>query len=355
MRTTSTDGSVTDFYVKVYGGSQPIYGSSLETSDWGCGASYQSQWHTSQWQAEAWISWTISTSQINKQGRTQFELKSSRDGTQPNGAEFISLYMADSNYDPCLSVSYTFVFDKRWAVIVCGGCAGGPQQEDFENQIAETYTTLLSLGFSSADIYYLDIITPRDVTGDGVNDVDAYSSKSNVQYAITSWLKSRSDSNDLCFVYLVNHGGDGGYFYLDSNNDGDIGDPGDYIRDYELDSWLDQVTYNILVFVLEACYSGDFIDNLSQASRIVVTSADGDHPAGPDPGTDWPAFSHTFIPNLVSHCVSDAFNIASAHVENVRPDQNPLLDDNGDGIGHEGPLPNGNDGFLAFGVRLGAN
>jgi len=351
MKTTSSDGSATDFYVKVYGGTQPIYGSSLETGDWGCGTSYQSQWYTSNWQANTWISWSISTSQVNKQGRTQFELKSSREGTAPTGTEYISLYMADSNYDPYLSVSYY----ERWAVIVCGGGRYESQQEDFENEIDEVYRTLLSLGHTSDSIYYLNVITPKDANGDGINDVDAYASKSNVQSAITSWLKSNSDSNDLCFIYLVNHGGNGGYFYLDSNNDGviEVTDPNEYIRPSEMDSWLDQVTYNVTVCTIEACFSGDFIPDLSLTKRIVITSADGDHEAGPDPGTDWPAFSHTFIPNLIGHTVAQAFNIASAHVESVRPDQNPLLDDNGDHVGHEGPVPNGNDGNLASGTRLG--
>jgi len=361
MKTTSTDGSVTDFYVKVYGGTQPIYGSSLETGDWGCGTSYQSQWYTSNWQANTWISWSISTSQVNKQGRTQFELKSSREGTAPTGSEYISLYMADSDYDPYLSLSYTFIFTNRWAVIVCGGGRLENQQEDFENEIDETYRTLLSLGFTSTSIYYLNVITPRDANGDGINDVDAYASKTNVQSAITSWLKSKSGSNDLCFIYLVNHGMDGGYFFLDSNNNGyiNITDPNEYIRPNELDSWLDQVTYNVLFCTIEACFSGDFIPNLSQTNRIIVTSCDGDHPAYPDPGTDWPAFSHTFIPQLIGHTVGNAFNTAYTHVETVVPSyygdhQYPLLDDNGDGVGHRGSLPNGNDGtWYALIIQLG--
>jgi hypothetical protein len=354
MKTTSTDGSATDFYVKVYGGTQPIYGSSLGTGDWGCGSSYQSQWYTSNWQANTWISWSISTSQVNEQGRTQFELKSSREGTQPSGSEYISLYMADSNYDPYLSVSFTAVtFDDQWAIIVCGGANGGSQQEDFENEIDEVYTTLLDVGYTSSSIYYLNVVTPRDSDGDGNNDVDAYASKNNVQSAITSWLDSRSDSDDLCFIYLVDHGSDGGYFCLDSNNDGDITDPGDNITSTELDSWFDQVSYKALICTIEACWSGDFIPNLSLTNRVVITSADGSHSAGPDPGTDWPAFSHTFIPNLESYTVGDAFNIASAHVESVLPNQNPLLDDNGDGTGHEGPIPNGNDGGLSFQIQIG--
>ncbi len=249
------------------------------------------------------------------------------------------------------AATYTPDSIQTWAVLVCGGSSGGSQQEDFENQIAEAYNTLLSRAYDSDHIYYLDIIYPRDVTGDSVNDVDARSSKVNVEHAITTWLGSHSDDNDVCFLYLVNHGGNGGYFYLDSNGDGDLNDPDDYIRDYEVASWIAQVEYGELIFVLEACFAGDFIDDLSQTGRIIACSTDGNHYAWPDPGTDWPAFSHTFFPRLESmDSIGEAFNVAYQHVRQVRPYQYPILDDNGDGVGHYGPLPNGGDGNLALSI-----
>jgi hypothetical protein len=41
--------------------------------------------------------------------------------------------------------------------------------------------------------------------------------------------------------------------------------------------------------------------------------------------------------------MSEAFNYASA--QDSRP-ETPLYDDNGDGIGHSGPVPSGGDGTL---------
>lgn len=355
LKTTGEDKSVTDFNVKVYGGSQPIYGSSLESNDWGCGSLYVCQWSTSNWKTLTWITLSIPTSQVNKQGRTQFKLNSSREGTTPTGWECMVFYSADSNHDPFLYVSYTtVVIDKRWAVIVCGGSRYGNLQEDFENEIDETYKTLLSLGFTSTSIDYLNVITPRDSNGDGINDVGAYASKSNVQSAITSWLKSKSDSNDECFIYLVNHGGSGGKFYLDSNNDGyvDDTDPNEWILPSELDGWLDQVTYYIMFCTMEACYSGAIINSVSQTNRVVITSSDADHLAAADAGIHYPAFSHTFIPKLIGNTVGAAFVIAYDHVKDNVPSincgQNPLLDDNGDKVGHGGQLPNGGDGNLAI-------
>ncbi|MDH5448176.1 MAG: dockerin type I domain-containing protein [Candidatus Bathyarchaeota archaeon] len=246
--------------------------------------------------------------------------------------------LASSNIASISAAIYTPNSIQTWAVIVCGGSSGGSQQEDFENEIAEAYNTLLSRAYDADHIYYLDITFPRDVTGDGINDVDAVSNKANVQNAITSWLKTRSDSNDVCFLYLVNHG-DVDAFTI----------PGGPIYAYEMAGWLFHVTYGELIFTLEACHSGSFIDELSETNRIIVSSCEANELAWPDPNTDWPAFSHTFFQRLAAmDSIGDAFNVAYQHVIQVRPTQHPTLDDNGDEVGHRGPLPNGGDGNLAL-------
>jgi hypothetical protein len=253
----------------------------------------------------------------------------------------LEILLVFSNVSSVSAATYTPSSVQAWAVIVCGGSSGGSQQEDFENEIAEAYNVLLSRAFSADHVYYLDIQYPRDVTGDGINDVDAPSNKTNVQFAITTWLASHSDSNDICFLYFVNHGADGGMFYIN----------GLYIYSSEMASWLSTVHYGRLIFTMDACYSGDFIHDLSQANRIIACSTDGDHVAGPDPGTDWPAFSHTFFARLSSKdSIGKAFNVAYQHVRQVNSYQYPVLDDNADGVGHGGPLPNGGDGNLALAI-----
>ena len=249
----------------------------------------------------------------------------------------VVLFLASSSIASVAAAVYTPNSIQTWAVLVCGGSSGGSQQEDFENQIAEAYNVLLQRAYDPDHIYYLDIIYPRDVTNDGVNDVDAISNKANVENAITRWLKTHSDSNDICFVYLVNHGGTN-TFQL----------PGGPIYDYEMAGWVFHVTCGELIFTLEACRSGSFIDEMSDADRIVISSCEANEYAWPDPGTDWPAFSHTFFQRLAAKdSIGDAFNVAYQH---VIPNQHPNLDDNGDGVGHRGSLPNGGDGNLALNI-----
>jgi len=107
-----SDYSDTDFTIEVYGGSQPIYGDSLDSGDWGCGTSYQSGVSTSTFdEPEEELSFSISPYQINVQGRTQFEIRSSREGTQPSGDEYVELCTGDYYYHPpYLTVSYTTEF-----------------------------------------------------------------------------------------------------------------------------------------------------------------------------------------------------------------------------------------------------
>lgn len=107
---TKSDYSDVDFSVKIMGGNQPLYGSGLEVSDWGCGESEVNAWNTVNYPGDGvYINLTISPDQINKVGRTQFELKSSREGYVPSrGAlESIYFYSGDSTGNgPKLEVAY---------------------------------------------------------------------------------------------------------------------------------------------------------------------------------------------------------------------------------------------------------
>lgn len=93
LKTLGLDTVLYDFDVRVMGGSQPLYGSSLETADWDCGTTEVATWSTSDYPGDdIYINITIPTDQVNVEGRTQFELKSDREGTPPTHAEIIAFY-----------------------------------------------------------------------------------------------------------------------------------------------------------------------------------------------------------------------------------------------------------------------
>jgi hypothetical protein len=86
---TSANHSTVDFVEKVMGGIQPICGSSLEVADWNCGTAEVASWPYSSYPGDnVYINITIPSGQINTEGRTQFELKSDREGTAPSNSEY---------------------------------------------------------------------------------------------------------------------------------------------------------------------------------------------------------------------------------------------------------------------------
>lgn len=71
---------------------------------------------------------------------------------------------------------------------------------------------------------------------------------------------------------------------------------------------------------------------------------------------NWECFSLPFWRQIQSgHSVARSFNRAVEVIQTQRIPQDPLLDDNGDVIGHTGPLPNGGDGDVAFHLYIGSS
>jgi hypothetical protein len=143
-----TDNSDTDFVIKIMGGEQPLFGDNLEANEWGCGDSTTTTWDTANYPGDdVYIDVTIPKSQINKAGRTQFELKSRREGIRPDGNEYVLFYSGDSaGNEPKLEVTY-YTIEKDWS-------KRRPSATTFFNETIASYAhneySSMSL---SADVY----------------------------------------------------------------------------------------------------------------------------------------------------------------------------------------------------------
>lgn len=96
---------IEDFSVEIWNLS---YGSSLTTADWPINGEYQTDLlNTTTASSGQWYSAGISPDAINKQGRTQFQLNSSRNGTAPavGAIELVSLYSGNSASPPYLQIT----------------------------------------------------------------------------------------------------------------------------------------------------------------------------------------------------------------------------------------------------------
>ena len=128
------------------------------------------------------------------------------------------------------------------------------------------------------------------------------------------------------------------------------------IYDYELANYVSGIDAK-MYFLLQPCNSGGFIDDLSGDNRVIMTASRGMEPAdswiGPirwalnfeEDGDD---NDDGFI------SFEEAYNHAAEFVTNQYNDEfMPLIDDNGDGVGHHytdagfDPSTPGEDGYLA--------
>jgi len=250
------------------------------------------------------------------------------------------------------------VVSSGYFIIVAGNRRDNDLLSGINYGCNQVYRILKDSGFSSDNIYYMN--QPecgyQDVDGDGKNDIDAWASSSNLQWVIETWAASRVGPAQPLFLYLFDHGGSD-VFAID--------DP-DLLYSSQLATWLDNLetaTGAPICVIYAACHSGSFIDDLSRTGRVVVTSCRLDEFSFTLSGGVWEAFSMPFWNYIKSgHSVGSSFNYAYSIVApkwfwqywwpwSARA-QTPLLDDNGDGIGHGGPIPNGGDGYLANNLHI---
>ena len=276
------------------------------------------------------------------------------------GAWFDDILVKDDNGHILLEEGFDLGrYDKWVAIDESGGSINANwtvtnisfDQEDFYIEPDFVYRVLtLAMHYDEENVYYLSVDKWRDADGDGDNDVDEIATADNIQYAIETWMASQSDGNDINLIYIFDHGNHTlghGYFAVDSNRNGEIdrGRP-DWIKDTTVDDWLpsyDSNGVNRLIFIIEACYIGHFIDELSHPNekRIIIATSQSNNEAIGETGQDWPAFSHRFFKELADGetNITLAFYKAGYHVEQENywsihyKEQKPIMDDNGDGTG----------------------
>jgi len=160
-----------------------------------------------------------------------------------------------STNKPTLIITYerkSSPTDKNHVILIEGGVGDGLQGQ-FHKDCLHAKSTFIGLGYDPDNIKFISY-------NSGTN------TKNTIKNAITGWLKERSNSNSDLFIYLTDHGSDGGVFWIS---------PGTSIKPKELDSWLDEVNYGTLTVLMDSCFSGDFTRHLRRGkNRIIITSTD---------------------------------------------------------------------------------
>jgi len=195
---------------------------------------------------------------------------------------------------------------------------------------------------------------------------DGVPSKQNMQYLLETWLAGKSNENSNCLIYMIGPCNQGGIYGINDHES---------VTSSEIDNWLNGVEYNTLTVVIEGSYSGRFIEELSAENRIIITSTNENRPTYAGSllnlifGGCFP-FTEAFFGKLAKgYSYGEAWEAADQSIYDFCNDwwhqipsdkhQIPLIDDNGDGIGHGtdevDKLPIGGDGNLALITYPGGN
>lgn len=187
------------------------------------------------------------------------------------------------------------------------------------------YRLFLAHGYPPERIFYL---APDFRTG-----VDAAASADALRAAITTWARDKVGPNRPLTLYMMDHGAQE-RFYLDRPRN-------ESVTPADLDIWLTDLEVaqpGLLVnVILEACYSGSFLDlpqDISRPGRVVITSTGATSVAYAS--SSGAIFSEHFLAGLDrGESLYGSFRRANSAVREVYLDQTPWLDDNGNGIPNE--------------------
>ena len=255
---------------------------------------------------------------------------------------------------------------------------GEPSHNKTANRI---YQRLKARGFADDNIYYFNYLTQPGVDGKPLKAV--------IQYAIEEWALPRMNGMPApLYVIMVDHGSEDA-FHIDNGN-ANTNEDNDTINPTDLNTWLTTLESGLnaeallekRVVIIGSCYSGSFIDELSQSpaegngGRVIVTSSADDEVSykGPMEGDNIRS-GEFFMEELFTrlergYTLRNAFEEATEATEvftrrggdeanAIAPYydgavQHPMLDDNGDTQGSNalGDDPT-DDGTESEGLVLG--
>jgi len=235
---------------------------------------------------------------------------------------------------------------QKYAIIASGSSYDSQHYAWFLNSTSMAYKLLKNNGYPDENIYYLFESAKE-------SNVDYQATIGNFKKVIEE-LQEKAGKTDTIVLFLIGHGtyrGTNSYYTLNGYN----------LSDVEMASMFKNIKRDKLIFVFSPCNSGGFVDDLSGKNTVVITSTRKDE-------TNSAAFIEPFLASFegIGDANSDgkvsfaeAFNYTSNNVRDQYINNNwgtitehAQLDDNGDKISHEAPVPSGGDGQLAEDIYL---
>ncbi|MHA2314294.1 MAG: C13 family peptidase [Candidatus Hermodarchaeia archaeon] len=282
------------------------------------------------------------------------EIYDPSDGTK--GTEFISFFDVTTEItypgtyiDVLLDPYQQFdrippIFDptpEKYAVLYSGGIQPGSDHYRYWNDIIYMYFILQMHGYDSDNIY----VIYKDGVGEDTYTPVHYPATHTSMDTVFNLLSQEMGGADTLFFYTTNHGGVAGISVWNPM------DSGGSLTHAEVSNWLDSITCENMIIVMEQCKSGKFIQHLSAPDRVILTACrDVENSYACDTEGNWDEFVYHFMCALVSIpwngddiTVDADFNndaqisMKEAFVWAAAMDsrsETPWYNDNGDGIGY---------------------
>ena len=256
------------------------------------------------------------------------------------------------------ALEHITIFDptsEKYAVLYCGGIDELNLYNRFWNDLTSLYLVLLMYGYQPANIR----VVYRDGTGnDNQIPVDAEANSAGLSGVLAD-LQTEMGASDKLFMYITNHGNVGifGSWYAPA------------ISYSSVNTWISSITMDSLILISQTCRSGSLIPTLSGPNRLLISACNASGSAWmADTEGPWDEFSFHFFSALLQYRINgdptpvlsdvnydgyvsmtEAFNYA---VTQDNTGAQPLLDDNGDGVGSSWGDATGGDGVNGISIFL---
>ena len=246
--------------------------------------------------------------------------------------KFKAYWPGNDNYIGCESdfLIIPVEAERGRAIILGGGYASNSNRlwDTTVKLISDAYSDFKTKRFTDDQICLMIHTESIDWNDDKqLDDVVDYSLPNvhDFQHIISNEFSSIIDSETPLFIYMQGHGTRDHRFKV-------LGDD-EFIYDYEIAQSIDSIqnkTDCTIILILESCYSGGFIKELSGLKRVILCSSNDSMYVTEKKG------NHSFSRFLFSRlkkgdCIKKAFDFARDKIV-VMGYPSPQLDDNGDGI-----------------------
>ena len=172
----------------------------------------------------------------------------------------------------------------QYAIIISGGGNAYSNYERYWNDCSAIYQTLVNVyGYSKQNIYVLMAdgtnpafdrhlnngtyeSSPLDLDGDGLADIQYDATRSSIANVFNILSNTLTEEDDL-FIFTTDHGDiiNGNHVVMCLWN-------GESLHDYEFATYLNTISANQINICMGQCYSGGFIDNISNDNIVISTA-----------------------------------------------------------------------------------